>query len=158
MDRAPLYEEDIYAWSHHQARLLRDLRQASLRLPNELDLEHVAEEIEDLGNEQRFQVESNLEQALMHLIKLFALPEDQSARHWRKEVNAFLHNARRRYRRSMRKDIDMADLWQGACRRVTQDFEADELALPALPAACPFALDDLLDRDADPLALVARLA
>jgi hypothetical protein len=40
-----LYDEDFYAWTQQQAALLR-------RLPppgNELDLEHIAEEIEDLG-------------------------------------------------------------------------------------------------------------
>ena len=76
MDQAALYDEDIYAWSQHQARVLRALYQAGTgaRLPNDLDLEHIAEEIEDLGNEQRFQVESNLGQALAHLIKVVALP------------------------------------------------------------------------------------
>ena len=42
---ASLYEEDFYAWTQQQAELLR-------RLPpvgNELDIENIAEEIEDLG-------------------------------------------------------------------------------------------------------------
>jgi uncharacterized protein DUF29 len=51
MDQTTLYEEDIYAWSQHQARVLRGLAGSGLRLPNDLDLEHVAEEIEDVGNE-----------------------------------------------------------------------------------------------------------
>ena len=40
-----LYEEDFYAWTQQQADLLRRLPP----LGNELDLEHIAEEIEDLG-------------------------------------------------------------------------------------------------------------
>jgi len=40
-----LYDEDFYAWTQHQAALLRRLSPAG----NELDLEHIAEEIEDLG-------------------------------------------------------------------------------------------------------------
>ena len=60
MDQTALYEEDIYAWSQHQARVLRGLAGSGLRLPDDLDLEHVAEEIEEVGNEQRFAAESNL--------------------------------------------------------------------------------------------------
>jgi Domain of unknown function DUF29 len=39
------YETDFYAWTQHQAGLLRRLPAIS----NELDIEHIAEEIEDLG-------------------------------------------------------------------------------------------------------------
>ena len=54
MTQAALYDEDIYAWAQHQARVLRGLAGANLGLPNDLDLdlEHVAEEIEEVGNEQ----------------------------------------------------------------------------------------------------------
>ena len=108
MDQSALYDEDFYAWSLHQARVLRGLAGAGLRLPNDLDLEHVAEEIEDLGNEQRFAAESNLVQALVRLIKVVALPEDQAVRHWTKEAGAFLYNAGRRYRPSMRREMPPA--------------------------------------------------
>ena len=40
-----LYEEDFYAWTQRQAELLRRLAPVG----NELDMEHIAEEIEDLG-------------------------------------------------------------------------------------------------------------
>jgi hypothetical protein len=40
-----LYEEDFYAWTQRQAELLCRLPAIS----NELDVEHIAEEIEDLG-------------------------------------------------------------------------------------------------------------
>ncbi len=60
MDQTALYEENIHAWSQHQARVLRGLAEAGIRLPNDFDPEHAAEEIEDVGNEQRFAAESNL--------------------------------------------------------------------------------------------------
>ena len=88
MDQAALYEEDIYAWSQHQAAVLRRMATNPAVLPNDLDLEHVAEEIEEVGNEQRFGAESNLVQALIHLIRIVALPEDQAVRHWTKEARA----------------------------------------------------------------------
>jgi hypothetical protein len=40
-----LYEEDFYAWTQQQAQALRRLRVGD----NDLDIEHIAEEIEDLG-------------------------------------------------------------------------------------------------------------
>lgn len=46
-----LYDEDILAWSEQQAALLRDLARHR-DLPNALDLENVAEEIESVGRDE----------------------------------------------------------------------------------------------------------
>lgn len=46
-----LYETDVYAWTPRQARELRRLE--ALRLNVELDLDHVAEEIEASGTSER---------------------------------------------------------------------------------------------------------
>lgn len=158
MDQTALYEEDIYAWSQHQARVLRGLAGTGLRLPNDLDLEHVAEEIEDVGNEQRFAAESNLLQAFVHLIKIVALPGDQAARHWTKEARAFLYNAARRYRPSMRRDFDHGKLWSDAVRLTAEDLSDDGHAVPPLPAECPFGLEELVGGAADPRELASRLS
>ncbi len=157
MDQTALYEEDIYAWSQHQARVLRGLARTGLGLPNDLDLEHVAEEIEDVGNEQRFAAESNLLQAFIHLIKLVALPEDQAARHWTKETRAFLYNASRRYRPSMRRDLDHQKLWSDAIRLATEDLGDDGHAAPPLPKECPFGLEELVGAEANAGDLASRL-
>lgn len=159
MDAPALYEEDIYAWSQHQAAVLRRMAAADpSALPNDLDLEHVAEEIEEVGNEQRFGVESNLIQTFVHLIKLVALPEDPAARHRTKEANAFLDTAARRWRPSMRRAIDLDGLWSDARRRATRDLDIDGHAAPPLPGACPFGLEELVGGEADPRDLAARLA
>jgi hypothetical protein len=159
MDQAALYEEDIYAWSQHQAAVLRRMAAANpAALPNDLDLEHVAEEIEEVGNEQRFGVESNLIQAFMHLIKTVALPEDPAVRHWTKETNAFLANAARRWRPSMRRAVDPDGLWSDAARQAARDLEIDGHAVPPLPKECPFGLEELVGGEADPRDLASRLA
>src|SRR6478672_2624173 len=46
-----LYERDFYAWTQAQARELRRFAATRPNLP--LDLPHLAEEIADLGTEQR---------------------------------------------------------------------------------------------------------
>jgi uncharacterized protein DUF29 len=158
MDRAALYEEDIYAWSQHQAAVLRRMAADPAALPNDLDLEHVAEEIEEVGNEQRYAVESGLVQALVHLIKLVALPDDQAARHWAKEADAFLDTAENRCRSSMRRVLDLAKLWRRASRLAVRSLEIDGHMAPPLPEECPFGLEELVGGEADPRGLAARLA
>lgn len=158
MDRTAPYQDDIYAWSQHQARIIRSLARSPLHLPNGLDLEHVAEEIEDVGNEQRFAAESNLVQALIHLIKIVALPGDPAVRHWTKETGAFLYNAARRYRPSMRRTIGLPALWADARRLAVRDLEIDGHTPPELPADCPFDLEELIGGEADPRELAVRLS
>ncbi|GEM_PF-5947827 len=51
MADSDLYDTDILAWSEQQAAVLRALA-VRHDLPNDLDLSHVAEEIEDLGLSQ----------------------------------------------------------------------------------------------------------
>jgi hypothetical protein len=59
-----LYEKDLYAWSEAQADLLRRRRFA------ELDLEHVVEEIEDVGGNLYREVRSRIRTIVEHLLKL----------------------------------------------------------------------------------------
>ena len=51
MDAATPYDEDSYAWSERRATVPRRLS-SRLDLPNDLDLEHIAEEVEDLGKSE----------------------------------------------------------------------------------------------------------
>jgi hypothetical protein len=61
------YDEDFYAWTQEQARVLRSVRGLS---DNRLDREHVAEEIEDLGKSERDAVRSQIRRILEHFLKL----------------------------------------------------------------------------------------
>jgi len=104
------------AWSSHysleqQAAAIRRLGRNARELPNELDIENVAEEIEGVGRSELAAVESYLELIFVHLIRLVVEPDSTSVRHWRGEIAAFHANARRRYSPSMRQRIDInADL------------------------------------------------
>ena len=64
-----LYDRDFLEWTARNAELLRAGRL------KEADLEHIAEEIEDLGKGQRHEVRSGLRVLLMHLIKWQSQPE-----------------------------------------------------------------------------------
>jgi hypothetical protein len=58
-----LYDRDFYSWTRQQAGLLRQ------RQFDRLDLSHLVEELEDLGNRHYDQLESRLMQLVAHLLK-----------------------------------------------------------------------------------------
>jgi len=70
------YEHDAYAWALEQAGLLRAGKL------EQLDLEHLAEEIESMGKSERRALVSQLARLLMHLLKWDHQPERRS-RSWR---------------------------------------------------------------------------
>ena len=74
-DKSSLYEDDLYAWASRQAELLRA---GSL---NELDLDHIAEELDDVGNEIDERLESALTILFMHMLKWDFQP-DRRSRSW----------------------------------------------------------------------------
>src|SRR4051812_38578049 len=57
------YDRDLYGWAVEQAALLRAGRLA------EADVRNIAEEIDDVGNEQYDKLESALRIILIHLLK-----------------------------------------------------------------------------------------
>jgi Domain of unknown function DUF29 len=56
MPDGPRYEDDFYAWTQHQAEVLRSMPAPD----NRFDREHVAEEIEDFGKSERDAVRSQI--------------------------------------------------------------------------------------------------
>ncbi|MBV8732141.1 MAG: DUF29 domain-containing protein [Acidobacteriia bacterium] len=80
---ANLYEEDFSVWACRNAQLLREGRIA------EADLEHIAEEMEDLGKEREHSLASQVRRLLAHLLKYQHQPSHRS-RSWL----GFIANAR----------------------------------------------------------------
>src|SRR3982751_6885999 len=73
------YDRDLYGWAVEQAALLRAGRIA------EADALNIAEEIDDVGNEQYDKLESALRLILLHLLKWDHQPERRS-RIWRLSI------------------------------------------------------------------------
>jgi hypothetical protein len=156
MSGGALYDEDILLWSEQQAEAIRRLGRTRRDLPNELDIENVAEEIESVGRSELASVESHIQNILVHLIKLAMEPDSESAGHWRGEIFSFHSDMRRRYAPSMRQRIDMNELWRLARKHAALTARSHE-RFGALPTHAPFELDDILDGDMDSLMLAARL-
>ena len=63
------YKEDLHAWAREQAALLRAGRLG------EVDAANIAEELDDVGNEQYDKLESALRVLLAHMLKWDHQPE-----------------------------------------------------------------------------------
>lgn len=57
------YEKDFYAWAIHNAELIRHGKFS------EIDIEHVAEEIESMGRSDKRELMSRLSVLIVHLLK-----------------------------------------------------------------------------------------
>jgi Domain of unknown function DUF29 len=133
-------ERDLYSWAARQAALLRQGRVA------EIDAAAIAEEIDDVGEEQYHRLESALRVLLHHLLKWDYQPAERS-RSW----SITIREQRRRADRQLRKnpglkarlDEALADAYEDA-----RDEAARETGLPTrtFPATLPFAFADLMER------------
>jgi len=136
-----LYDRDALAWSERQAALLR--RVARGERVNDVDWDHVVEEIEDVGIAELNAVQSYLDQILVHLLKLRGWPELDSEHHWRAAIVAFQTSLERRFAPSMRQRIELAKLYNRAVRQIELLRYGGKAAL-APPTTCPVTLDQLL--------------
>ena len=141
-----LYDEDFYAWTRDQAAALRRL--ADERWNGPLDLLHLAEEVEDLGSEQQWAVESQLERIIEHLLKLEFSPSRHPRRQWMISINSARGEIERRLTPSVRREVEpgLATLYRRARRNANLALldHGETEAARALPDACPYAFDDLL--------------
>jgi hypothetical protein len=154
MDRATLYDEDILLWAEQQADVLRRLALTPERVPNDLDLENVIEEIESVGREQLYSVESRLRLILTHLIKLASEPESQAASHWDSEIMNWQGDLLSRFAPSMARRLDMDRIWKRAVREASPKAAKRR---PDRTLVCPFTLDEILDEEFATEPLVSRL-
>jgi hypothetical protein len=126
-------------------------RLAEERWNGPLDLAHPAEEIEDVGREQRFAVESQLGRIIEHLLKLEHSPGAQRRRRWRVTVRQARDEANKRLTGSIRRSVGarLQAIYDGARHDATLglDDHGEREAAQALPERCPYRLSQLLDRD-----------
>ncbi len=137
--------------------LLRALANISV-LPSDLDVELIAEEIEDLGRAQIQAAASLIRNILVHAIKLVSEPDAQAAAHWRTELVAFHASLTDVYQPSMRQRIDMEKVWRQALAIADASLaEHGGQVSTALPGTCPVSISDIADEGLMPARLLAAL-
>lgn len=137
----PDYEQDLVAWAEANARLLRTGRLA------EVDAEHIAEELEDVGKSERRALGSQLRNLMLHLLK-WQFQAGLRGPSWRRSIQ----NSRQEIQIVL---ADSPSLATQVAQMVGQEYPralrlaVTETALPAqgFPAECPYSAEQLLDED-----------
>jgi len=136
-----LYEQDFFEWTVRNAQLLRAGRF------QEADLEHIAEEIEDMGRSERPELRSRLRVLLSHLLK-WKYQSSRCSRSWRATIDVqreelvYLLQQMPSLRRYLRDELPV--VYPVAVKGAISETDlADEV----FPPACPLSFDQILDAD-----------
>ncbi len=144
MPDGPRYDEDFYAWTQHQAAVLRSMEVAD----NRFDREQVAEEIEDLGKSERDAVRSQIRRIIEHLLKLAHSPSAEPRFDWMgsmAEARAALGD---KLSPALRLDAEvvLTRLYRDGRRRAELALRGhgEGTAAEQLPTDCPYTVDQIV--------------
>ena len=134
-----LYDTDFYQWTQQQAALLRQGQLVAL------DIDHLAEEIEDMGKSNRLALESYLSNVIMHLLKWLYQPERRGTS-WKLSIR----NGRRQIEKRLKNSPSLKPQLPVIVQEEyppARENAADETGLPlsTFPDQCPFTVEQLLD-------------
>ncbi len=136
------YETDVVAWSREQSKLLRSGQLA------DLDLEHIAEEIEDVGRSEQRELAHRMTALLTHFL-LWEFQPDHRCPGWEAAIYAGRNSTERRIHKapSLSKsllDADWcADAWEDAVAAASKETG---MAYADLPDRSPWSHEQLMDR------------
>jgi hypothetical protein len=137
------YDKDVLLWSQEQAGLLRAGRFG------ELDIEHLADEIEDVGKSEKRELANRMAVLLAHLLKWSRQPENRTSS-WR----ATISHQRKRIALVIKETPSLKAVmrnrdWQDAVWLDAVAQASKETGLPEddLPAACPWMMDLAADAE-----------
>jgi hypothetical protein len=135
------YDADVVAWANEQARLIRAGRL------DQLDLEHIAEEIEDVGKSEQRELASRMALLIAHLIKWKYQPERQS-NSWRRTIKEQRKALAFHLKQvpSLKPRLDDAE-WQGAIWADAVTLAINETGMGAFPDDCPWTIEQILADD-----------
>ena len=136
---AQLHNHDFYTWTHQQAELLREGRF------NELDTEHLIEELASMGARERRELGNRLAVLLAHLLKWQCQPERQG-NSWRRTVKIQRIEINDLLADNPGLKNELAELFAKAYQKA-RVLAADETRFDeaAFPVESPFALQEVLD-------------
>ncbi|NJL07759.1 MAG: DUF29 domain-containing protein [Methylacidiphilales bacterium] len=134
------YDDDAYGWAFEQAALLRAGRWS------DLDIEHLADEIESVGRTEADKLESALRLVLMHLLKWDHQP-DKRTRSWTITIANQRDRATRFLKENRSLKPRLGDIIADAYRLARREASGEtDLDLAVFPEACPYDFDTLMTR------------
>lgn len=133
------YQDDIVVWANEQARLIRAGRF------DLLDVEHIAEEIEDVGKSEQRELSSRMAVLLAHLLKWQFQPERRGAR-WERTIREQRKAVARRLEKtpSLKPELQDSGWWETVWGDAVS-LVLSEVELPDLPEVCPWKGDEVMD-------------
>jgi len=143
-DMAALYERDFVEWTKQNSKLLRQ------GYFIEADIEHIAEEIQDMGKEQKHSLERQMRRLMVHLLKYEFQPGKRS-RGWlvsiasaRIEITRLLEQNPSLKRPARQLPIQ---IYPNAVKLAALETG---LGKKAFPPECPYTFDQIMDEDFPP--------
>lgn len=133
------HDQDFYGWTQEQCQLLRAGRF------DEVDVEHLIEEIESMGARERRELKSRLIVLLQHLLKWRFQPSHRG-RSWRLTIK----DQRRMIPDHLRDNPSLKsglDTLLAEAYILARGKASDETDIPesGFPEACPWTLQEVLD-------------
>ena len=134
------YESDIIAWAQEQVRLLKAGQFDAL------DIEHIADEIEDVGKSEQRELESRMAVLLSHLLKWSVQPQRRGSS-WIATIRTLREGIDRRIKKtpSLKRSLSDEDWWADAWDDA-RTKASDETLIPfdRLPKTCPWTVEQVL--------------
>jgi NAD-specific glutamate dehydrogenase len=134
-----LYEIDNEQWLEQTIDLLKNNRL------EELDLEHLIEELEELSRRDKKMVERFLEQIIRHLLlcQYWTSEYEYNANHWQAEITSFRTQINEDLTQNLRNHLreNRTKIYEKALKYVRQKTGYDIV----FPEDCPYTLEQLLE-------------
>ncbi|SJM91286.1 conserved hypothetical protein [Crenothrix polyspora] len=132
------YETDVVAWANEQAWLVRN------KMFDLLDIEHIAEEIEDVGKSEQRELANRMTVLMAHLLKWQFQPERQgrswqiTIRNQRKAIQ--LHLKQVPSLKTRLNDTEWLEIvWGDAIYQASKETGFDNF-----PETCPWLINEIL--------------
>jgi hypothetical protein len=135
------YDKDVIAWAQEQAKLLRAGQFEAL------DIEHIAEEIEDVGKSERRDLASRMAVLMAHLLKWQYQP-DRRGSSWRRTIKVQRRALALRIEKTPSLSVALADgdwlsvTWDDALARAIEETGLDDF-----PEDLPWTVEQVLSQD-----------
>ena len=136
-----LYECDFNLWVEATAQLLREGRLAHL------DVVNLLEEVESMGNSNKFALSSDLIVVLLHLLKWQYQPNKRT-RSWEKSIAEHRRRIDERFETSPSLKRYYVQIFDKCYRNARKQAKIEtRLPLEHFPIDCPFTADQVSDED-----------
>ena len=136
-----LYESDFNLWLENNVALLKQ------RKFTQMDIKNLIEEIEDMGNNRKDALESNLMRVFQHLLKWKYQPQKRS-NSWRASITE--HSLR--LNKALKKSPSLKPYFQTVYEECYQDARLiasreTGIEIKIFPVDCPFTTEQVLNPD-----------